>query len=257
MINILSFAGSLRGGQSRTARFSKMVTDRLCAIAASEGVPVNCETITGAEYRAAFCLGCESCFQKGTCPLDSTDDLGELKSKILKSDILLFCSPVYCCSMSGLTKTVLDRLSYWTHRFELAGKPAAVLVTTSAGYGQETADTIREAVSAMGASIAYAGYAVRHIGTPNLNIEEEIGPEAERIAGKLWDCRRDPAKYIHPRQEYQFRYFKKKALQTKTMCELLEKGIPCETSVIYERGMFDYASYADYVRQLTQKQRGS
>lgn len=256
MIRILSFVGSLRGGQSCTAGFSKLVADRVGAIAASEGSSADYEVISGDECTPEFCLGCKSCFYTGICPLDSRDGLTKLKQKILDSDIFLFCSPVYCASMSALAKSVLDRLSCWAHRFELAGKPTAILVTTSRSYGQETVDTIGNALVAMGASVAYAGYAVRHTGTPNLNLPEEIAPEAERIAQKLWDCRTDPAKYILPLQEAQFRHIKKTVAQAKMVSELLEKELPYEASVIYERRMFDYATLAGYVRHLTEQQRG-
>lgn len=255
MIRILLFTGSRRGRHSHTAYFSKLVADHLCAIAETEGVSADYELITGEECRPEYCLGCENCFKRGVCPLDSVDDLWELKQKILECDILLFGSPVYCASMSGLSKTVLDRMGYWTHRFELAGKPTAVLVTTSGSFGQETADAISLLFKAMGASVAYAGYAVRHYGEPNLNLPEVIGPETERIAQKLWDCYLHPEAYIQPSQESAFRYFKRKAMQVKALSELLEKDMPAEKAVIYERRMFDYETYTDYVRYLTQQRR--
>lgn len=56
-----------------------------------------------------FCKACAYCERhKGEC--SQHDDMAEIISEILKSDVVVFSSPVYFYSISGQLKTLIDRL---------------------------------------------------------------------------------------------------------------------------------------------------
>ena len=254
-IRVFSFCASSRGDQSVTARFSGMVYEKIRAAAAEEGTGTEYEILTGRDLRIDYCLGCENCFDRGICPLDGQDGLAAVKRKMQECDILLFGSPVYTGSMSGLAKSVLDRIGYWTHRFELAGKPTAVLVTTSNNHGRETAEEIRDVFTAAGAAVVWAGYAARHEGKPNIHLPEDMDPVTERIARDLLDCFRNPVPYIRKEQEMLLLYYQRQYSRDKAFHELLGREPKYETGLFFERGLDQYHSFAEYVTALREAGR--
>jgi len=54
-----------------------------------------------------FCVGCLVCQKTQKCVL--RDDAAALAEKVKNADVLVFASPVYYYSVSGLLKTFLDR----------------------------------------------------------------------------------------------------------------------------------------------------
>ena len=55
----------------------------------------------------ASCDGCMGCVSDGNCVIK--DDMQEVYSGIREADAIIWASPVYYWSMTGLTKTVMDR----------------------------------------------------------------------------------------------------------------------------------------------------
>ena len=53
------------------------------------------------------CDGCNGCFSTGECIID--DDMQQVYEKIRMADGIIWASPVYYWSMSGLTKMAMDR----------------------------------------------------------------------------------------------------------------------------------------------------
>lgn len=80
------------------------------------------------------CIGCTQCFIRGNCVLDSTDDMREIREKMMAADCIIMGSPVYFHAVSGNMKKLMDRLSYWTHTMELTGK-LGIVIATSGGNG--------------------------------------------------------------------------------------------------------------------------
>ena len=252
MIKVFSFIGTCSGEGSHTAKFSDMVGEKLQVLGSKAGATVEYECVRGDELRLEFCRGCENCFKRGSCPLDESDDMGTLKRKIKEADILLFCSPVYLGTLTGVAKTVLDRLAYWSHRMELAGKPTAVLVTTSNNHGEETVDLIAESLHSMGVSLAYAGFACRHKGEVNINLPEQIGPETDRVCEVLFDCLRGPAAYVTAGQDILFAYWKKTMRQARAFANLIGQEPSAEALVWKRRGFQDYDSLSSYLQATFQ-----
>ena len=247
-MKVFSFVASCRGTESVTARFSDLAADRLAKHAAEIGETVDYECIRGDQLRVSFCRSCESCFQKGVCPLDRSDDLDMLKQKILEADILFFCSPVYAGTMSGMAKVVIDRLAYWMHRGELAGKTAAALVTTSNNFGSETAQQLAFALRMMGAAVAYEGVVSRHLGRVNIHLPHQLDPELDALSESLLNCYQDPAAYINSAQDLSFAARSRDYRNARAFTDLVGIEASCEMLVWEERGFLNHPTLSEYVR---------
>lgn len=248
MIKVFSFVASCAGKESNTALFSDMVAKRLKEYAEKSGKEVEYKRITGESLKIEFCRSCETCFYDWECPLDNGDDMSVLKQKMLCADVILFCSPVYMGSMSGLMKCVVDRLAYWSHLYELAGKTAAVLVTSSNNHGAETASAIEEAVRMFGASVAYSGCAYRHNADPGLNNRSDMDPILDEICGRLMDCLEQPYKYITREQDISFYVRGKENLRAKAFAEIFGSDLAYDAAAWEQRGFDRYNRLSDYLK---------
>ena len=65
------------------------------------------EYISLFDYRILPCTGCLRCTKSGNCCLD--DDFNTVYEKILKADHIVLGTPVYCHSVPGSLKTLMDR----------------------------------------------------------------------------------------------------------------------------------------------------
>jgi multimeric flavodoxin WrbA len=84
-------------------------TEILLDLALEEAQQKGCSTskITLRDKVIAPCDGCMGCAQTGKCII--RDDMQEVYEEIRKADGIIWASPVYYWSMSGLTKITLDR----------------------------------------------------------------------------------------------------------------------------------------------------
>jgi hypothetical protein len=91
-------------------------------------------TIYLAEKNVKHCLGCMACWDKipGKCVID--DDMSKILEEMLKADLVIYGTPLYCYSTSGLMKDCLDRSiplgvpyhvsRYWTEVKKLLVSPS-------------------------------------------------------------------------------------------------------------------------------------
>ena len=103
------------------------------ALAAAAEGSAEVEKLVLLDYHVHHILNCRDCKAAGECP---RDDWPIIRDKIFAADGLIWATPVYWYSVSGLTKVVLDRLCctmYWydtDYFFEkLKGKAAGVITT--------------------------------------------------------------------------------------------------------------------------------
>lgn len=157
MVKILAFAGSYNE-QSITFR----IIHETLTKAVKRVDSVEFEIIRPTDFSISSCRGCRSCFQHGKCLLDQYDDMSELRSKMLCADVILFASPVYVNHVSGITKTLIDRLSSWTHLFMFSGKKA-ITMATSEGSGHYD-----------GISVLYGHFDVKTTSRFSLVIEQKL-----------------------------------------------------------------------------------
>ena len=251
MIRIFSFIGSMAGEKSSTARYSDELARVVSEMAKKQGEEVSYERMTGKDVRVDYCLSCSSCFRNGVCPLDSRDDMAMLKKKMSECDILFVGSPVYIGDMSGLMKSVMDRISYWAHRYELAGKPAAVFAVTDSSHGQETAERMSDALNYTGLLTVHTGYARRGMHThPNLYLETDMGPIWQEAAEKLLCALRSPASFVTELDELKFRTRKALAKRALKYAEVTGIAAWDECVILQERGVTGAKTYAEYLKGL-------
>ena len=246
MIRVFSFVGSCAGESSVTAALSDLFAKVFQEVAGTAGEQVSYERMTGADLHLEYCRSCNNCFKHGVCPLDSLDDMPRLKEKMLECDVLFFCSPVYLWQMSGVAKTVLDRISYWTHRFQLLGKPCAVFASTDMSYGAEVAKTLQQLMSFTGAVIVNAGYENRKYREDPEAFREILRPAAER----LLEVYKDPCLGITPFQQKAF--FSRVYLNRRVLLLAKEKEMEIwdEVRVCQERGITRYVLMSEAIKAL-------
>lgn len=246
MIKVFSFVGSLAGENSQTARMSDALADAFRQIAEAAGEEVSYERMTGADLRVDYCRSCSSCFKTGVCPLDSLDDMPKLKQKMLDCDVLLLGSPVYLWEMSGITKSVLDRISYWAHRYDLLGKPCAVFTSTDTSHGAEVADNLRLLMTFLGMIVLNAGYHQLKDNKRPEQFEQKIRENAQR----LWELYCDPCSGITPFQQRAF--FSRVYMNRKSLMRAAQNGTSVwdETRVCEERGINRYVLMSEAIEAL-------
>lgn len=254
MINVFSFVASCAGEKSNTAKLSDSIAEAFRERAEAAGETVSYERMCGNQLDVKFCQSCESCFTEGICPLDSIDDMAALKQRMLDCDVLLFGSPVYGGSMSGLAKTVIDRISYWTHRFDLLGKPCLVFMTASSNHGQ-AAREVEELLMYHGLAIVNAGTFYHYVGHPRLNERDEAEAAIKDAAEQLFAAWENPCDVISDRQQS---IFLARVIYNRKILRLAretgdESVVPYETRLCEERGINRYALLKEAIEVLRQK----
>lgn len=98
--NVLIITASLRPNSNSDALAAAFAQGAEAAGNVVETVSLKGKTI-------GFCVGCLACQKTQKCVL--VDDAVALAEKVKNADVLVFASPVYYYSVSGLLKTFLDR----------------------------------------------------------------------------------------------------------------------------------------------------
>jgi multimeric flavodoxin WrbA len=103
-MKLLAINGSPCGKEGNTERILEPF------LAGVQAAGVQTETIYLKNHHVNHCIGCFSCWTKnpGVCILD--DDMALMQQKVLDAEIIVYASPLYVCSVSGLMKDFLDRL---------------------------------------------------------------------------------------------------------------------------------------------------
>ncbi len=97
-------------GGPRNQKFSKttFMVNYFCKGAKSAGAKI--EYIKLKDMKIKPCTGCFTCWTKtpGECIFD--DDMTDLRLKFRKADLIIFASPLYIFSVTGIMKNFLDRI---------------------------------------------------------------------------------------------------------------------------------------------------
>lgn len=112
------------------SRFADVVADELAACGHSV------ETIALHDLRIGPCRSCDACAAAGRCAL--ADDFGDLAARLLAADLIIFATPVYWFSVSGVMKTFMDRTQSLWHGRQLRTKAGAALVAQAHAGAAET-----------------------------------------------------------------------------------------------------------------------
>ena len=87
-----------------------------------------CELVDVTKKNIHPCTGCVSCGYEGPCV--QTDDMDDLKKRILQSDMIVFATPLYYYGMSAQLKIAIDR--FCSFNFSLSGKQMKTALITVA-----------------------------------------------------------------------------------------------------------------------------
>ncbi len=97
-------------GGPRNTKFSKttFMVNHFCKGAKSAGAQI--DYIKLKDMKIHPCTGCYTCWTKtpGECIYD--DDMTDLRLKFRKADLIIYASPLYIFSVTGIMKNFLDRL---------------------------------------------------------------------------------------------------------------------------------------------------
>jgi multimeric flavodoxin WrbA len=140
MKHVLALVGSPRRGNTLAAveAISRVL---------KEEEEMDVEFIHLSDSKIGMCRGCFACLKKGieNCPID--DELPDILHRMMMADGIIFASPVYVMSVSGLMKNFFDRLASICHRPIFCDKYAMVVATVGA-IG--LSDTLKYMSSAVG-----------------------------------------------------------------------------------------------------------
>lgn len=125
----MKFVGIL--GSVREGGNTEVLLDAALEEAQKNGVIV--DKIPLRDKSVAPCDGCGGCTKTGRCLID--DDAQEICQKMLTSDGIIWATPVYFWSMTGQTKTLMDRTyALLFPKLQLASKVGGLIVA-AAGRG--------------------------------------------------------------------------------------------------------------------------
>lgn len=131
IIKVLSIIGS---PQTKTSNTRAIVEDFIASVKEFYK-DLSHDIIMLGDKRIEYCKECYNCTKTGDCII--SDDLDEIKERMLQSDFIIFGSPVFMNNVSGQMKVFFDRLFLWMHTVRLIGKPFIVATTTTYS-GQRT-----------------------------------------------------------------------------------------------------------------------
>jgi len=106
-MKIVAINASHRGDKGHT----RFLIDKLFQGAAEAGAEVDVVTLAKLEInRCLSCGWCHTAEHRLQCVHDGKDDVRAILDKMAEADIIVYATPVYVFSMSGLLKTFLDRM---------------------------------------------------------------------------------------------------------------------------------------------------
>jgi FMN-dependent NADH-azoreductase len=103
-MNILVVNGSPRGEQGNTAILTRAFLEGATEAGARS------ETVYLKDKKINYCTGCYSCWLKTPGVCIHKDDMPELLEKIQQANVVVYATPLYIYTVTGLMKVFLDRI---------------------------------------------------------------------------------------------------------------------------------------------------
>lgn len=161
------------------------------ALRAAEEEGASTEKLVLLDYNIHHILNCKDCKQQGFCP---ADDFPYIRDKLAEADGILWATPLYWYTVSGLLKVLLDRLScvmYWDspqHLLQiLKGKPTGLIITRE----ELEPEKIEHLIGTMEMVFSYAycqmvnlGVVAGPGGSRGTALQDEVAVDAARALGK-------------------------------------------------------------------------
>lgn len=190
IVSIIS-SGRQNGNTERVVR---LLENQITETAERRNIPVNIEHVPLCRRNIQFCRGCRICFDRGEkdCPLN--DDVLPLRDAIMSADGVLLASPVYVEDVNGIMKNWIDRMAFNCHRPAFFHKYAVLITTSGSGSSGRSLGTMRNALTAWGFDVVYAGKYRMGARMESGLIERRFAAEAEKAADSLIRSVRNPGK---------------------------------------------------------------
>ena len=172
--------------KGNTAHIVQQIEAHMRALAACQNTSLEFEVLYLSDMNLRSCRGCRTCFDRGEdkCPLK--DDVPAIKAKMDAADGVIFATPVYVDDVSGLMKTLLDRLAYLCHRPGFGGKCAFPLATVGGSPASHTLRTLNGALLTWGFHlVGQAGFKMGAL-MPQTEVESRFQSETAKVAEKLF-----------------------------------------------------------------------
>ena len=96
---------AILGSPRKNGNASKML-DYAIGMATSKGYDIDYVNVY--EKDIAYCRGCMKCKTLGKCI--NSDDLDDIRNKLIQSDLVVICSPTYFANITAPLKNMFDRL---------------------------------------------------------------------------------------------------------------------------------------------------
>lgn len=123
---------AINGSPRKTAGVTYKMLETL--LAGMQQAHATTEIIHLADYKIEHCRGCFACWAKtpGKCIIK--DDMEELLQKFINADLVIFGTPLYFFSVTGLMKNFMDRLLPNAEPFFIESKKHPKLTTQASRY---------------------------------------------------------------------------------------------------------------------------
>lgn len=102
-MKVVAINGSPRGRDGNTQRILEPFLE------GTRDAGADVETIYLKDKKINHCLGCFSCWVKTPGVCVHHDDMPEILEKVFAADMLVYATPLYCYSVTGMMKDFLDR----------------------------------------------------------------------------------------------------------------------------------------------------
>ncbi|GMO61886.1 MAG: hypothetical protein Ta2A_08240 [Treponemataceae bacterium] len=109
-MNIIVLNGSPKGENSNTFKLTQAFIDGAAATQNLSIDMITVDTITVSQKNIAPCRGCFCCWEKTPGKCISADDMGGILDTYIKADRVIWSFPLYCYSVPGILKNLIDRL---------------------------------------------------------------------------------------------------------------------------------------------------
>lgn len=107
-MKIVAINASSRGDRGFTQEILNLVKE------GAEESGASFETVILANHKINPCLGCEVCHTEKSylkCVFHEKDDVQGIFQRMREADLLIYATPIYVFNMSGLMKTLFDRMN--------------------------------------------------------------------------------------------------------------------------------------------------
>jgi len=115
-MKILAINGSHRGDKGHT----RFLLDKLSKGASDEGAEFEIVTLSRLDIKP--CISCGTCNSKEhflKCIYDEKDDARKVIDKMKEADLIIFATPIYFFTLSGMFTNFMDRLYSTSNPFEI------------------------------------------------------------------------------------------------------------------------------------------